>query len=199
MPLTVAEGQPPRFASRAGNKLAYALGAFALPVAGLECADFGCNAGGFTDCLLQRGARSVIAVDTGYGMLDWRLRNDPRVEVRERTNALHAPPQPGGVDLVVMDLAWTCQRHSVPAALRWLRPAGRIITLIKPHYESQGAERTALVKGALPADIAAQVVARVLAAMPALGARVLADAPSPVIGGGGNTEHLALLAPVGTA
>jgi 23S rRNA (cytidine1920-2'-O)/16S rRNA (cytidine1409-2'-O)-methyltransferase len=175
--------------------LQHALEAFGVAVTGLDCADFGCNAGGFTDCLLQRGARRVVALDTGYGMLDWRLRNDARVDVRERTNALHAPTPSDGVDLVVMDLAWTCQRHAVPAALRWLRPNGRIITLIKPHYESQGTERKALVKGALPPAIAATVVERVLGSMPELGARVLADSPSPVIGGGGNSEHLALLAP----
>jgi len=191
----VSNPSPVRFVSRAGFKLQHALEAFGVAVTGLDCADFGCNAGGFTDCLLQRGARRVVALDTGYGMLDWRLRNDARVDVRERTNALHAPAPSDGVDLVVMDLAWTCQRHAVPAALRWLRPNGRIITLIKPHYESQGTERKALVKGALPPAIAATVVERVLGSMPELGARVLADSPSPVIGGGGNSEHLALLAP----
>jgi len=191
----VSDPSPVRFVSRAGFKLQHALEAFGVAVTGLDCADFGCNAGGFTDCLLQRGARRVVALDTGYGMLDWRLRNDARVDVRERTNALHAPAPSDGVDLVVMDLAWTCQRHAVPAALRWLRPNGRIITLIKPHYESQGTERKALVKGALPPAIAATVVERVLGSMPELGARVLADSPSPVIGGGGNSEHLALLAP----
>lgn len=191
----MSDPSPVRFVSRAGFKLQHALEAFGVAVTGLDCADFGCNAGGFTDCLLQRGARRVVALDTGYGMLDWRLRNDARVDVRERTNALHAPTPSDGVDLVVMDLAWTCQRHAVPAALRWLRPNGRIITLIKPHYESQGTERKALVKGALPPAIAATVVERVLGLMPELGARVLADSPSPVIGGGGNSEHLALLAP----
>lgn len=190
----MSDRPPVRFVSRAGLKLQHALDAFGVSVDGLDCADFGCNAGGFTDCLLQRGARSVAAIDTGYGMLDWRLRNDSRVQVHERTNALHAQPPSSGVDLVVMDLAWTCQRHSVPAALRWLRPNGRIISLIKPHYESQGSERKALVKGALPPEIAAAVVARVLGSMQELGARAVADSPSPVIGGGGNSEHLVLLA-----
>jgi len=189
----VSDPLPVRFVSRAGFKLHHALETFGVRVDGLDCADFGCNAGGFTDCLLQRGARRVAAIDTGYGMLDWRLRNDSRVEVQERTNALHAPVPKGGVDLVVMDLAWTCQRHSVPAALRWLRPNGRIITLIKPHYESQGSERKALVKGALPPEVAAAVIARVLDSMPELGAQLLADSPSPLMGGGGNSEHLALL------
>lgn len=178
------------FVSRAGLKLAHALDVFAVQVQGLECADFGCNAGGFTDCLLKRGAATVIAVDTGYGMLDWKLRNDPRVEVRERTNVLHCSPPPSGVDLVVLDMAWTRQRHVIPVALRWLRPSGAIVALIKPHYESEGAERKALVKGVLPADVALTVVRRVLDDMPDLGVRVIAETPSPLEGGGGNREHL---------
>ena len=183
------------FVSRAGLKLARALEAFAIDVTGLECADFGCNAGGFTDCLLQGGATRVIALDTGSGMLEWKLRNDPRVEVRERTNVLHAAPPVGGVDLVVLDMAWTKQQHTIPVALRWLRPRGHIVSLIKPHYESHGDERKALVKGILPADVAALVVARVLREMAALGVRVAGDCPSPIEGGGGNTEHLAHLFP----
>ncbi len=178
------------YVSRAGTKLAHALDAFQIDVAGLECADFGCNAGGFTDCLLKKGATKVIAVDTGYGMLDWKLRNDPRVDVRERTNVLYAPVPPEGVDLVVLDMAWTRQRHSIPAAIRWLRPNGCIVALIKPHYESQGDQRKALVRGCLPAHIAADVVARVLTEMPELGVQVIADCPSPLEGGGGNSEHL---------
>ena len=178
------------YVSRAGTKLAHALDAFQIDVAGLECADFGCNAGGFTDCLLKKGATKVIAVDTGYGMLDWKLRNDPRVDVRERTNVLYAPVPPEGVDLVVLDMAWTRQRHSIPAAIRWLRPNGCIVALIKPHYESQGDQRKALVRGCLPAHIAADVVARVLTEMPELGVEVIADCPSPLEGGGGNSEHL---------
>ena len=75
---------------------------FEIDVNGLACADFGCNVGGFTDCLLQRGASSVVAIETGYGVLEWKLRNDPRVEVRERTNALHAEPPQTPIDLVVM-------------------------------------------------------------------------------------------------
>lgn len=187
--------EPVPFVSRAGLKLARALEAFAIDVTGLECADFGCNAGGFTDCLLQGGATRVIALDTGYGMLEWKLRNDPRVEVRERTNVLYAAPPAGGVDLVVLDMAWTKQLHSIPVALRWLRPRGHIVSLIKPHYESHGDERKALVKGILPADVAALVVARVLREMSALGVRVAGDCPSPIEGGGGNTEHLAHLFP----
>ncbi len=118
-----------RYVSRGGVKLEHALRTFGLDVGGLVCADFGCNVGGFTDCLLQHGAASVCAVDTGYGSLAWTLRNDPRVTVMERTNALHAEPIAAGVDVVVMDMAWTSQRHCLPAAVRWLRPnaASRIV------------------------------------------------------------------------
>src|SRR4051794_36941461 len=104
-----------RFVSRAGEKLDHALTAFALDVTGFTCADFGANAGGFTDCMLQRGAAKVYAVDTGYGALEWKLRRDPRVVVMERTNAMHAT-LPEEVDLVTIDVAWTKQRHILPAA-----------------------------------------------------------------------------------
>jgi 23S rRNA (cytidine1920-2'-O)/16S rRNA (cytidine1409-2'-O)-methyltransferase len=190
-----------RFVSRAGAKLLHALEAFAIDVAGKRCADFGCNVGGFTDCMLQRGAAHVTAIDTGYGSLAWKLRQDPRVEVRERTNALHAEPPAGGVDLVVVDLAWTPQRLAVPAALRWLAPGGRIVTLVKPHYELQEDEKPWLDRGFLPHDRVPGVVARVEAAMPSLGARVAGSAQSPLVGGKtsrkagvpGNVEWLVVL------
>jgi 23S rRNA (cytidine1920-2'-O)/16S rRNA (cytidine1409-2'-O)-methyltransferase len=190
-----------RFVSRAGAKLLHALEAFAIDVAGKRCADFGCNVGGFTDCMLQRGAAHVTAIDTGYGALAWKLRQDPRVEVRERTNALHADPPPGGVDLVVVDLAWTPQRLAVPAALRWLAPGGRIVTLVKPHYELQEDEKPWLDRGFLPHERVPGVVARVEAAMPSLGARVTGSAQSPLVGGKtsrkagvpGNVEWLVVL------
>src|SRR4051812_35145031 len=122
------------FVSRAGLKLDHALREFNLDVKESICADFGCNVGGFTDCLLQRGAAKVYAIDTGYGTLAYKLRIEPRVVAMERTNALHAQA-PEHVDLVTIDLAWTQQRFAIPAALKWLKPDGRIITLVKPHYE----------------------------------------------------------------
>ena len=194
---------PQKFVSRAGAKLEHALEAFGLDVAGMRCADFGCNVGGFTEVLLRRGAASVVAVDTGYGTLAWKLRQDARVETRERTNALHAEPPAGGVDLVTVDLAWTPQRLAVPAALRWLAPGGRIVTLVKPHYELLDGEKTLLDRGFLPHAEAERVLARTLEAMPALGATVLGCCESPLVGGKssrragvpGNREWLALLAP----
>lgn len=189
------------FVSRAGAKLAHALEAFKVDVAGLRCADFGCNVGGFTDCMLKAGAARVTAIDTGYGALAWTLRNDPRVEVRERTNALHAAPPEGGVDLVTVDLAWTPQRLAVPAALKWLAPGGRIVTLVKPHYELRDDEKAWLDRGFLPHERVPGVVERVAAEMPALGAEVLGSVQSPLVGGKtsrkqgvpGNVEWLMLL------
>jgi 23S rRNA (cytidine1920-2'-O)/16S rRNA (cytidine1409-2'-O)-methyltransferase len=197
----VAADAPQKFVSRAGAKLEHALEEFNLDVTGLRCADFGCNVGGFTDCLLQRGAKHVTAIDTGYGALAWKLRQDPRVETRERTNALHAEAPAGGVDLVVLDLAWTPQRLAIPAALTWLAPGGRIITLIKPHYELRDEEKAWLDRGFLPHERVPGVVARVEAAMPALGAKVMGSTQSPLVGGKtskkagvpGNIEWLTLL------
>jgi 23S rRNA (cytidine1920-2'-O)/16S rRNA (cytidine1409-2'-O)-methyltransferase len=176
-----------QYVSRGGEKLAAALDAFGIHPAGLVCADLGASTGGFTDCLLQRGAARVYAVDTAYGQLAWKLRRDDRVTVMERTNALHVqPPPPEGVDLVVVDLGWTKQDKAVPAALRWLKRDGKIITLIKPHYESG--------RHTLDDTEAEAIAGRVLADMPALGVRVIGQVVSPLRGGkGGNAEYLALL------
>jgi 23S rRNA (cytidine1920-2'-O)/16S rRNA (cytidine1409-2'-O)-methyltransferase len=188
------------FVSRAGLKLDHALREFALDVTGLVCADFGCNIGGFTDCLLQRGAAKVFAIDTGYGMLAWKLRNDPRVMVMERTNALHARPQ-AAVDLVVIDLAWTQQRLAIPAAVKWLKSDGRIVTLVKPHYElAEDEKRTLLKDGRLDHAEAARVMHSVLDQMPAWGVTAIGHTPSPITGGKsarkaggeGNVEFLVL-------
>ena len=191
----------PALASRAGMKLQHALDTFPVQVKDAICADFGCNIGGFTDVLLRAGARQVISIDTGYGTLAWRLRNDARVVVRERTNALYADVTEGGVDMVVMDLAWTQQKLSVPVALKWLRGGGKIISLVKPHYEVEGAEKEWLKNGFLAHEHVPAVVARVREAMRALGAQVLADTASPITGGKssrragspGNMEWLMLL------
>lgn len=190
------------FVSRAGLKLEHALTTFGLDITGWRVADFGCNIGGFTDVCLRRGAAQVTAIDTGYGTLAWTLRNDPRVTVMERTNALHAPAPAVPVDLVTIDMAWTPQRLAIPAALAWLAPGpqARIISLVKPHYEVNADEKRLLKGGALEPEDSRAVCARVLAAMPALGVRVIAHADSPITGGKttkkgrGNMEFLALLA-----
>lgn len=177
------------FVSRAGLKLDHALDVFALDVTGFICADLGCNAGGFTDCLLQRGAAKVYAVDTGYGMLDYMLRKDSRVVVMERTNAMHVNlPEP--IDLVVIDVAWTKQKHILPAAKQMLKQGGRIVTLIKPHYE---ADPKLLVNGVLPEELLDEVVASVEGDIASIGLSRLGLTRSPIKGGNGNVEMLAVL------
>jgi 23S rRNA (cytidine1920-2'-O)/16S rRNA (cytidine1409-2'-O)-methyltransferase len=192
------------YVGRGGLKLAHALDAFAFDPVGLVCADFGCNVGGFTDCLLQAGAEKVYALDTGYGALDYRLRIDPRVAVMERTNALDVEAIESGVDLVVIDLAWTPQRRALPAALRWLAPtgAGRILSLIKPHYEASSLGREELLEqGVLNECDSLDVLSTTLDAMPTYGAMPIAVTRSPIVGGAnrkrktGNIEWLALVQP----
>lgn len=204
------------YVSRGGLKLEHALRVFAIDVRGLHAADLGCSTGGFTDCLLRHGAARVVAIDTAYGQLAWTLRNDPRVVVRERSNALHAAPRSDDerVDLVVVDLGWTRQRLLLPAARAWLRSsAGRIVTLIKPHYEHtpEPAPRAPARRGrhtgsVLTTEQSESVRDRVLQEIRALGFDVLGVTPSPLLGGAvagskttgtGNTEYLALLAPLG--
>jgi 23S rRNA (cytidine1920-2'-O)/16S rRNA (cytidine1409-2'-O)-methyltransferase len=201
--------EPCPYVSRGGLKLAAALDHFNVDPAGRLCADLGCNVGGFTDCLLQRGARHVWALDTGYGELAWKLRQDARVGVHERTNALHTTPADiAGArpcSLVVIDMGWTRQALAVPAALAWLDgndPTSSIITLIKPHYE---ADRPTLARGrsrgVLADEDAQRLTDAVVAALPGLGVKVQGVIPSPIRGGAGkgktgNVEYLAHLTPV---
>lgn len=195
------------YVSRAGVKLQAALDGFELDVTGLRCADLGCHAGGFTDCLLQRGATAVYAVDTGYGVLDYGLRRDPRVTVMERTNAMHCEP-PETVDLVTIDVGWTRQHRVIPAALRWIghRPGGGlIITLVKPHYELDATQQKTLLRdGSLSHADSELVVERTVAGFEGLGARPIAVLVSPLVGaksarrgGAGNREYLVLARPIG--
>lgn len=174
------------FVSRGGIKLQHALQTFGMDVRGWVCADLGCSTGGFTDCLLQSGAKRVYAVDTGYGVLDWKLRKDDRVVVKERTNAMHVH-LPEEVDLVVIDCAWTKQVHILPAAKRLLKPDGQIVTLLKPHYE---APATMLRKGILPQDKVESVVTDVVTRIIRSGWSVVNRVESPIKGSKGNTEWL---------
>jgi 23S rRNA (cytidine1920-2'-O)/16S rRNA (cytidine1409-2'-O)-methyltransferase len=177
------------FVSRGGQKLDHALAAFGIDVAGLVCADLGCSTGGFVDCLLKRGAAKVYAVDTGYGVLDWTLRNDPRVSVMERTNAMHVTlPEP--VALVSIDVAWTKQRHILPAARRLLGAGGTIVTLIKPHYESA---RSLLRHGVLPSEHLDTVLEAVKTDIQVAGFDIVGIVQSPILGSKGNAEFLAHL------
>jgi 23S rRNA (cytidine1920-2'-O)/16S rRNA (cytidine1409-2'-O)-methyltransferase len=125
------------YVSRGGVKLAGALDAFALDVTGLRCLDLGASTGGFTDCLLQRGAAHVVAVDVGYGQLAHKLRVDPRVTVMERTNARTLEPEAigGAVDLTVVDASFIGVAKLLPAVARCTRPGGELVALVKPQFE----------------------------------------------------------------
>jgi 23S rRNA (cytidine1920-2'-O)/16S rRNA (cytidine1409-2'-O)-methyltransferase len=180
------------FVSRAGQKLEHALKQFSIDVAGRTCADLGSNTGGFVDCMLQRGAAKVYAVDTGYGVLEWKLRKDPRVVVMERTNAMHVElPEPVG--FVSIDVAWTKQRHILPAARKLLTASGDCVTLIKPHYE---ADAKLLRHGVLPGENLQKVLYEFTATTAACGFEMCGITESPIKGGKGNVEFLGHLRPM---
>ncbi|MBM4047955.1 MAG: TlyA family rRNA (cytidine-2'-O)-methyltransferase [Planctomycetes bacterium] len=179
------------YVGRGGLKLEFALREFGLDVAGLVAADLGSNIGGFVDCLLQHGAAKVYAVDTSYGTLAWKLRQDPRVVVVERTNALHVK-LPEKVDLVTVDIGWTPQRLILPHALSLLKPGrrravagGHVLSLLKPQYEAEPAERH---RGVVKPECLDAVVQRTVAQLGESGIRVQRLARSPIAGGGGNVE-----------
>jgi len=177
------------FVSRAGQKLQHALEVFGVDVTRWVCADLGANVGGFVDCLLQRGALKVYAIDTGYGALEWKLRKDQRVVVMERTNAMHVK-LPEKMKLVSIDVAWTKQRNILPAARGMLEEGGVVISLIKPHYE---AALALLKKGVLPEEKLKQVLEIVRADIVGAGFEVVRMIESPIRGSGGNVEMLAEL------
>jgi 23S rRNA (cytidine1920-2'-O)/16S rRNA (cytidine1409-2'-O)-methyltransferase len=134
-----------QFVSRAGQKLQHAFDTWPLDVQDKTCADLGCSTGGFTDCMLLHGATKVYAVDNGYGVLEWKLRNDDRVVVMERTNAMHVE-LPEQVDFISIDVNWTRQMKVLPNALKLLKENGYIVSLLKTHYE---AEKDWLVRGGI--------------------------------------------------
>ena len=180
-----------QFASRAGEKLEHALKELSIDVQGKICADFGSSTGGFVDCLIRHGAMKVYAVETGYGILDWRLRNNPKVIVKERTNAMHITLAEK-MDIITNDTSWTKQKNILPNILNNLKEKGTIITLIKPHYE---ADKSLLHKGVLTENIAdtvaQQTVEDIIKVFPLT---VLGFTKSPILGAkGGNTEYLAYL------
>jgi 23S rRNA (cytidine1920-2'-O)/16S rRNA (cytidine1409-2'-O)-methyltransferase len=131
---------PPRFVSRGGEKLEHALDAFGVDVRGLDCLDVGASTGGFTDCLLQRGAAHVVALDVGYGQLHPRLRADPRVTVLERVNVRNLRDLPLAPELVVCDVSFIGLATALPPALALARPGWRALVLVKPQFEAGRAE-----------------------------------------------------------
>ena len=134
--VVVAPSGSEELASRGGHKLAHALDRFGLPVDGRVCLDAGASTGGFTDVLLRRGAARVYAVDVGRGQLDWRLRTDPRVVVRERTNVRYLDSLPEPIDLVVIDVSFISLRLVLPPIGRLLRPGAPVVALVKPQFEA---------------------------------------------------------------
>lgn len=178
-----------QYVSRGGLKLEGGLRAFALDVTGYVCADFGSHVGGFVDCLLQHGAAKVYAVEPGHGVLDHRLRQDQRVVICERTNALRFTC-PEHCDLVTIDVGWTSQRLILPAARRALKPGGKVVTLVKPHYE---APQAWLREGVLPADRMDDVLHTCRDDVAELGWEIQNETESPLTGHGGNVEWLWLL------
>lgn len=192
LPVRLKEGAAPqRYVSRGALKLEKALDAFRVSPAGLTCADLGASTGGFTDLLLQRGAVRVHAVDVGYGQLHPRIRNDPRVVVRERENAraLTAATLGEQVDLVTGDLSFISLRLVLPAVKAILRPGGLALLLVKPQFEVGKGE---VGKGGVVRDDAKRRAAleAVADAARALGFEVLGHAESPIEGPAGNREWL---------
>ncbi len=180
------------YIGRGGEKLAWALAHFRVDVSGLVCCDLGSNVGGFVDALLQAGAARVYSVDTSYGTLDWNLRNDERVVVMERTNALHVS-LPEKVDLVTCDVGWTRQARVLPAATQLIKASGRILSLLKPQYEAHKAEIIP-GKGRVRPEALPHIIARVSGAVVAAGLCPQGPVQTPFRGGkGGNPEYFMLL------
>jgi len=185
-----------RVVSRGFYKLQHALHQFGVDPQGLAAADLGASVGGFSQCLLACGASAVHCVDTARGILDYAVRRDDRVIPLERANALHIEP-PARVDLVVIDLGWTPQKLALPAAARWLREGGQIISLIKPHYES-GEHLTS-------EPDAQRITKQTIDAVAEMGFACHALCRSPIVGsrrrgrsaqaGTGNAEWLGLFTP----
>jgi len=194
---------PERFVSRGGFKLEHALNRFQLEVSGKTAIDVGASTGGFTDCLLQRGAAKVYAVDVGQGQLAWKLRHNPRVAVMEKTNARELTPArfaPPFVpaDLVVIDCSFISLQKILPPTIALLRPCGKIVALVKPQFEAGKAEadqgagviRDPAIHQRVLHELEQFVVAR-------LGLRWLGVTESPVLGPAGNKEFLVLIENVG--
>ena len=187
---------PEKFVSRGGHKLEHALAHFHLDVAGLTAFDLGASTGGFTDCLLQRGAARVFAVDVGQGQLAWKLRSDPRVVVREKTNARFLKPEhfPAPADLLVVDCSFISLTKILPPAVPLLKPDGKIVALIKPQFEAGKAEadkgRGVITDAAIHDRVLAELQ-EFVAAQAGLCWRGVVE--SPLLGPAGNKEFLALI------
>ena len=185
---------PLPYVSRGGQKLAAALDAFAVTVAGTVAIDVGASTGGFTDCLLQHEAKQVFAIDVGYGQLAWKLRADARVVTLERTNIRHLAHLPDAVlaDLAVIDASFISLALVLPPTLNLLTPQGEVIALIKPQFEAGQAD---VGKGGVVRDakVHARVLQETLDLAPSLGLTVAGLIASPLLGPAGNVEFLVWL------
>jgi 23S rRNA (cytidine1920-2'-O)/16S rRNA (cytidine1409-2'-O)-methyltransferase len=182
-------GARKEFVSRAAQKLEAAFEHFPISVQGTVCADVGACTGGFTEILLQRGAAKVYAIDVGYGDLDWKIRNDARVVVMERTNARYVDTLGEAVSLVTIDVSFISLSKILPSVVRWLSPGGDIVALIKPQFE---AHRDEIGPGGIVTDSAVheRVIERVMALLPDMGLSKQGLEPSPILGMEGNKEFL---------
>jgi 23S rRNA (cytidine1920-2'-O)/16S rRNA (cytidine1409-2'-O)-methyltransferase len=184
-------GPPHPYVSRGGVKLEAALDHFRIEPSGLVCLDVGASTGGFTDCLLQRGAAKVYAVDVGYGQLDATLRGDPRVVVREKVNArsLSRNDVPEPVALAVIDVSFISLRLILPAVVPLVAKDGAVVVLVKPQFE---AGRSEVGKGGIvrSEDVRRRVVSEIANAGAALGLEPLGSIRSPIRGARGNEEFL---------
>ena len=189
---TIAIANRQRFVSRGGDKLEHALTTFnRADLDGLVCADVGASTGGFTDCLLQHGVKKIYAIDVGYGQLDWRLRQDDRVVVMERTNARLIETLPDKIDLVVIDASFISLRSLFPSVRKWLKnPLGEVISLIKPQFEV-GRDAAAKGKGVIrDSDLHMQVLLEIIDFSLSLGLQPSQVTNSPLLGPKGNREFL---------
>lgn len=184
------------YVGRGGDKLAFALETFGVVPNGKICCDLGSHIGGFVDCWLKHGATRVYSVDTSYGTLDWGLRNDSRVVVMERTNALHVE-LPEAVDLLSCDVGWTPQAKVLPKALSLVKPGGFILSLIKPQYEADKRTEMQRGKGCVIPEAIPAIIDRVRAVLEAQGVPFREPVRTPFLGDKGrNPEFFTLLGPI---
>jgi len=183
--------QRPKYVSRGGKKLAAAVDAFDIAISGRVCADIGASTGGFTDCLLQNGAEKVYAIDVGYGLLHWKLRQHPKVVLMERTNARYLEALPEPIDLVTIDASFISLCLILPAVKTWfLNFDGQVVALIKPQFEA-GRKAAAVHAGVIKdPKVHKEVLRNTLNGAKALGFHPVGLIPSPIQGPKGNVEFL---------
>jgi 23S rRNA (cytidine1920-2'-O)/16S rRNA (cytidine1409-2'-O)-methyltransferase len=188
--------QKPLYVSRGGVKLAHALDEFKLDITGLTAIDVGASTGGFTDCLLQRGALRVYAIDVGYGQIDYKLRQDTRVVIMDKTNAHHAFSLPEKADIATIDVSFISATKVIPNVIEHLKSPAQLIILLKPQFE---AEKKEVGKGGIVKDpmVHARVIGRFILWAVNHHLRLRNLISSPITGADGNQEFLLLLEPAG--